>query len=170
MAIIPTSNLGNEVRPRVVTTVPELRASIAGLRHTKKQIGLVPTIGLAPRTHEPGPGLSQRMLCHDCHHLRQSNSICTKRGFREVSRTVEADLDMLAAEQVDLVFMPSPEQMYPKGSSTSIEPPAVAAPLEGVLPSWALPRCRDDRHEIISTGSRGCGVFWPKRLSAMPRD
>jgi pantoate--beta-alanine ligase len=47
-------------------------------------------------------------------------------------RTLEADLGGLRALQTDLVFLPSPQQLYPEGFSTYIEPPRVALPLEGV--------------------------------------
>ncbi len=47
-------------------------------------------------------------------------------------RTLEADLEGLRQHKCDLVFVPTTDVLYPQGFSTFVEPPAVAAPLEGV--------------------------------------
>lgn len=47
-------------------------------------------------------------------------------------RTLERDLELLDAQQVDAVFVPDNEAMYPSGFSTYIDPPSVATSLEGV--------------------------------------
>jgi pantoate--beta-alanine ligase len=47
-------------------------------------------------------------------------------------RTLDADLQALSAAGCDCVFVPSPADMYPAGSSTFVEPPAVSQPLEGI--------------------------------------
>jgi pantoate--beta-alanine ligase len=52
--------------------------------------------------------------------------------FSKYPRTLDADLQVLAAAGCDWVFVPEREAMYPPGASTMIEPPAVAQPLEGV--------------------------------------
>ncbi|MGR5118669.1 pantoate--beta-alanine ligase [Vibrio astriarenae] len=48
-------------------------------------------------------------------------------------RTMEADLEKLSAEAVDVVFTPTPEMMYPQGldSHTSVEVPGLSNILEG---------------------------------------
>jgi pantoate--beta-alanine ligase len=46
-------------------------------------------------------------------------------------RTLDADLAVLSAAGCDVAFVPTAEDIYPPGFSTYIEPPAVAAPLEG---------------------------------------
>lgn len=51
--------------------------------------------------------------------------------FAKYPRTLEADLEKLAAFKVDAVFAPSNEEMYPPGFSTYVEPPAAASPWEG---------------------------------------
>lgn len=47
-------------------------------------------------------------------------------------RTLDNDLEGLRRVKCDLVFVPQNESLYPNGFSTYVEPPAVAAPLEGV--------------------------------------
>jgi len=51
--------------------------------------------------------------------------------FERYPRALEQDLEKLAAEGVAAVFHPAPEEMYPPGHSTFVEPPAVAARWEG---------------------------------------
>ena len=51
--------------------------------------------------------------------------------LRRYPRDLERDLELLAAEGVDLVFAPAVEEIYPPGFDTWIEPGAVASRLEG---------------------------------------
>lgn len=46
-------------------------------------------------------------------------------------RTLDADLELLRAEGVDLVFAPSANDMYPEGPRTTIQPGPLGAELEG---------------------------------------
>jgi pantoate--beta-alanine ligase len=52
--------------------------------------------------------------------------------YSKYPRALDADLRALSSAGCDLVFIPASEDMYPAGFSTYVEPPAVAAPLEGV--------------------------------------
>jgi pantoate--beta-alanine ligase len=54
-----------------------------------------------------------------------------KEDFARYPRSMEADLALLGAAGAKLVFTPAVEEIYPPGFSTYVEPPAVAAPLEG---------------------------------------
>lgn len=46
-------------------------------------------------------------------------------------RTMEADLSLLKKENVDLVFLPQVEEMYPKGNATRVEVDGISEILEG---------------------------------------
>lgn len=46
-------------------------------------------------------------------------------------RNTDRDLELLATENVDLVFMPSAAEMYPEGVVTSVDPGPLATLLEG---------------------------------------
>ncbi|MGF6887833.1 pantoate--beta-alanine ligase [Nocardia sp. GAS34] len=46
-------------------------------------------------------------------------------------RTLDADVELLRDEGVELVFAPSAEQMYPDGPRTSVQPGPLGAELEG---------------------------------------
>ncbi len=52
--------------------------------------------------------------------------------YSRYPRTFEADCAQLLDLQVDLVFAPSPDSLYPDGFSSYVDPPSVAVPLEGV--------------------------------------
>ncbi len=51
--------------------------------------------------------------------------------FSKYPRTIEEDLQSLRDLNVDLVFMPEKQHLYPEGFSTYVIPPAVADPFEG---------------------------------------
>jgi pantoate--beta-alanine ligase len=51
--------------------------------------------------------------------------------FQKYPRTLAADLEVLRDAGADLVFVPEADEIYRPGSSTSVDPPRVALPLEG---------------------------------------
>jgi pantoate--beta-alanine ligase len=51
--------------------------------------------------------------------------------FDKYPRTLESDLEALVDCDVDLVFAPSSEEVYPAGTTTAVEPPHVARRWEG---------------------------------------
>ena len=119
-------------RPRLITTISELRSVLAVARKAGKRIGLAPTMGALHEGH-----LSL---------VRASKAQCdltavsiyvnpTQFGPREdlakYPRTLESDMQALAALDTDIVFAPSDGEMYPDGYGTWVEPGAAAGPLEG---------------------------------------
>jgi pantoate--beta-alanine ligase len=54
-----------------------------------------------------------------------------KEDFAAYPRTLDGDREKLDSEQVDVLFLPSVEEMYPSGSATRILPGPVSEPLEG---------------------------------------
>lgn len=53
--------------------------------------------------------------------------------FKAYPRTLESDIDQLAALGVSAVFAPQAVEIYPEGFTTGVVPPKVAQPLEGVF-------------------------------------
>jgi pantoate--beta-alanine ligase len=118
---------------------PELISSIAAMReasrHAKKQgtLALVPTMG----------------ALHDGHLslVRAARTACdtvvvsifvnpTQFGpnedYERYPRTLDADLALLAQEQVDFVFVPDKAEMYPTGkTATLVEVPHIGDRLDG---------------------------------------
>jgi pantoate--beta-alanine ligase len=52
--------------------------------------------------------------------------------FTAYPRDIERDLDLLRAENVDYVFMPPVEAVYPPGFDTSVDVGLISEPLEGL--------------------------------------
>jgi pantoate--beta-alanine ligase len=118
----------SRTRAAVARTLPELAAGLAG----RGDIALVPTMG----------------ALHDGHRelLRAARSSSATvvmslfvnpaqfgpgEDFARYPRDEEADLDVAAAEGVDLVFAPDEQTVYPTGFATSVDPGPLGGQLEG---------------------------------------
>lgn len=131
-------------RPRVVSSVTELDDALASARADQRRIGLVPTMGAL---HEGHLSLV-RAATSEC-----DVSVATifvnptqfgpNEDFTKYPRTMATDLELLAAEHVNIVYAPAESDIYPPGFSTAIEPPAVAVPFEG--------RCRPGHFRGVAT-------------------
>jgi pantoate--beta-alanine ligase len=116
---------------RVVREKAELREALAQPRREGKRIGLVPTMGYFHDGH-----LSlMRGARRDCDLVVVSLFVNpTQFGPGEdldaYPRDVDRDAELAALEEVDLLWMPDSEQMYPDGFATSVE---VANSLTAVL-------------------------------------
>jgi pantoate--beta-alanine ligase len=120
-------------RPQVITTIAEMRATIAAERAAAHTIALTPTLG----------------ALHDGHlaHLERAAEIADTRvvsifvnplqfgpseDLDKYPRTLDDDLDKLAALGVPYVFAPSVEEMYPAGpSGTHVTAGKVGSMYEG---------------------------------------
>jgi len=109
------------MKPVVVQTVADVRRAVAEARGRGKSVGLVPTMG----------------ALHDGH-LSLVRAARAQAGFVVVSifvnpaqfgpnedftrypRPLERDLELCAAENVDLVFAPGPDEVYPPGFQTYV--------------------------------------------------
>ena len=114
---------------QVISSIPDFRRARKNLRGA---LGLVPTMGYL---HEGHLALVRR--------ARGENDVVAasifvnpsqfgpNEDFTTYPRDMERDLSLLRAEGVDLVFAPSPEDMYPPGFDTWIEAGSVSHRLEG---------------------------------------
>ncbi len=130
--------------PRVISTISELRAAVRELQRTGKTVGLVPTMGAL---HEGHLSLVRRAKS-ECDVAVATifvnpTQFAPHEDFSKYPRTLEADLQLLATANCDLVFVPSRDEMYPPDASTYIAPPQVAQPLEGV--------CRPGHFQGVAT-------------------
>ena len=131
-------------RPQLVSTLAELRRTLDAARREGRRIGLVPTMGALHEGH-----LSL---------VRASRSECDltvvsiyvnpsqfgpHEDLARYPRTLDADLDALAACGTDLVFCPADGEVYPPGYSTWLEVGAVSPPLEG--------KCRPGHFRGVAT-------------------
>jgi pantoate--beta-alanine ligase len=117
---------------QVVDSIPIARATLRDARALGMRIGIVPTMGALHEGHLSLVDAS-RAEC-DFHVVTifvNPTQFAPHEDLDCYPRTLDDDLAALATRQVDLVFVPSNELVYPAGFSTYIEPPDVAKPLEG---------------------------------------
>ena len=117
---------------RTVQSIADLRKAVNAMRQKQQTIGLVPTMGALHAGHI---SLVEQSVSQ-CDATVVSifvnpTQFAAGEDLSEYPRPVENDLALLAEAGVDLVFMPTNEDVYPEGSTTSLIPPAVSKKLEG---------------------------------------
>jgi pantoate--beta-alanine ligase len=120
---------------RIVETVADLRACVAGYRTRGERVGLVPTMG---NLHEGHLSLIDTARRHGAGAVVVSIFVNPlqfgpKEDYATYPRTPEEDHAALAAKGVELVFAPGVEEMYPggQGESTRVEVPGLSTILCG---------------------------------------
>lgn len=126
------SNVQIQSCPQVIATCDSLRAEIQTARREGKRIGLAPTMGALHAGH-----LSLvQACCQECEFnvvtiFVNPTQFGPSEDFDRYPRDLEADLEALSPYPVDLVFVPSTDEIYPSGFSTAVEVGRVADPWEG---------------------------------------
>ena len=107
---------GTAARPRVLTTIAEVREVVAAERAANRRISLTPTLGALHSGH--------------LEHLARAAELADTRfvsifvnplqfgpneDLAKYPRTLDADLDQLGELGVPFVFAPTAEEMYPNG-------------------------------------------------------
>jgi pantoate--beta-alanine ligase len=116
-----------------IRSITELRAALDTPRRAGRTIGLVPTMGAL---HDGHLSLLRRAR-EQCDVVVMSLFV-NPAQFNEASdlaaypRDEQRDLALAEREGVDLVFAPSPDEMYPPGFATTVSVAGVTEPLEGV--------------------------------------
>lgn len=118
--------------PRQMMVVSTLEELASGLRLLDRPLGLVPTMGYL---HEGHLSLARRAR-EECKSVAVSifvnpNQFGPSEDLSKYPRDLERDLRLLESVDVDLVWTPSPEMMYPPGFQTWVEVEQVSLPLEG---------------------------------------
>ena len=117
---------------QIARTIEETRAAIAALRAPGRILGLVPTMGAL---HEGHLSLvrAARAACDIVVATIFVNpkQFAPNEDFTRYPRTFEADCDLLRAENVDILFAPTIDEMYPPGATTFVEVAAISDRLDG---------------------------------------
>jgi len=109
--------------PTIVRTVPALRRAVDGLRARKATIALVPTMGALHDGHVSLVRLAKRRARKVIVSIFVNpTQFAPTEDFGSYPRTWTADVEKLAAENVDLIWNPDVKTMYPEGFATRITP------------------------------------------------
>ena len=105
------------------------------LRHTGRRVMLVPTMGALHDGHMalvraakrvPGAVVVVSIFVNPL-------QFGTGEDLDAYPRTLDADLELLAEENVEVVFTPTPAVIYPDGPRTTVHPGPLGAELEGTV-------------------------------------
>jgi len=124
--------VSESLMPELVTTAKEAMQRITQARSSGETIGLIPTMGAL---HDGHLSLVQAAKAECLFTVATIFVNPTQFGpdedLDQYPRTLEQDMEALAAHDVDFVFSPNASEVYPSGFSTYVDPPDVAKPLEG---------------------------------------
>ncbi len=116
----------------IACTIAELRGHVAGWRRAGERVALVPTMGALHAGHAAlitaARGRADRVVASVFVNPAQFND---PSDLERYPRTPESDSATLAAAGCDLLFAPSPADVYPHGFATVVSVAALSARWEG---------------------------------------
>ena len=118
--------------PTVVTTIAEVRSVLDDHRAAGRAVGFVPTMGFLHEGHRSL--MDAAVAANDVTIVSvfvNPLQFAPGEDLESYPRDLEHDTAVCADAGVDLVFIPSVDEMYPRRVETVVSVPAVAAPLEG---------------------------------------
>jgi len=117
---------------RNLDSLPALRNFVKDNRKAGKTISFVPTMGALHDGHIElvRQGLARTDICIPYIFVNPKQFAPTE-DLAAYPRTLEPDLEKLRGVSASAVYLPSMNDIYPEGFSTSVTVDAVAAPLEG---------------------------------------
>ena len=116
----------------IIHTVAEMQSRCRALKLAGKRIGLVPTMGALHAGHIS----LVRAARERCDIVAVSIFVNPKQfgpteDFAKYPRTIERDCELLAAEEVDIVFAPGLAEMYPASATTFVLVEGLSEKLDG---------------------------------------
>ena len=115
-----------------VRTAKDLRAQVAKWRQAGETVALVPTMGALHAGHlsliAVAKGHGKRVVASI---FVNPSQFGPKEDFKRYPRDEAGDVKKLAEAGVDLVFIPSTDEMYPAGFATKVSLPSLTEDLCG---------------------------------------
>ena len=132
------------MRPQIVSTCREATRLVNQARLAGQVVGLVPTMGALHDGHLSLVRAARR----ECDYVAVSifvnpTQFSPSEDLQQYPRTLPEDLEALSQCDVDLVFHPHNEEIYPPDFTTFVMPPKVAEDLEG--------KCRPGHFRGVAT-------------------
>lgn len=119
---------------KVVIRLADLRGIIGEYRRDSRRIGFVPTMGALHEGHlslvRVAREQAQRCVVSIFVNPTQFGP---QEDYRQYPRTPQRDLELLAGEEVDVVFMPDVAAVYPEGWAVQVDPGPVGSTFEGAV-------------------------------------
>jgi pantoate--beta-alanine ligase len=113
--------------PTVARDLRSLRNATAAFRKKRESLALVPTMGALHRGHLALVKEARRRADRVAVSIFVNpTQFAPHEDFASYPRTFEADIAALAAAEVELVWAPTADVMYPEGFATRIEPGGAA--------------------------------------------
>lgn len=117
---------------RIISAIPELQNYLREVRAHGRSLALVPTMGALHEGH-------RRLICRakqQCDTVVVSVYVNRRQfssadDFARYPRNLRRDTETLQGLNVDAVFAPNEDDLYPKGFDTLVEPGALSGPFEG---------------------------------------
>ena len=152
---------------QIVTTVAELRAALEPARRAGRQIGLVPTMGALHEGHLSLVRASKAECDLTVVSIYVNPSqFAPGEDLAKYPRTLESDLDKLAACQADLVLAPGDAEVYRPGPCHLGRGGRGGRAAGGAIPAGPFPRRGHDRAQAVQHGPARRRLFRPEGLPA----
>ncbi len=117
---------------KIISKIHDIKDIIIQTKAQNKKIGIVPTMGALHRGHI---SLIKKAV-EDCEYVVVSVFVNpTQFGpgedYKTYPRQIENDIKILQEEKIDVLFLPTPEEMYPKNFETWINVENLSEKFEG---------------------------------------
>lgn len=120
--------------PVIISDPAQILALVHQQKHVGKRVGLVPTMGALHAGHLSLVRKSTEETDFTVVTIFVNpTQFGPGEDLNKYPRNLEQDVQLLAGYNVDAIFAPNADTMYPPGSSTGVLPPQVASPFEGRL-------------------------------------
>jgi pantoate--beta-alanine ligase len=117
---------------RVIHNIPELREALSHVKNSGQTIGFVPTMGALHAGH--GRLMEQAAAESDCVVVSifvNAIQFNQQADYQRYPRTLATDFEFCSARDVDIVFAPSEEEVYPRPQLTFVDVERVSTNLCG---------------------------------------